>query len=213
MLDHSVRRAIDPVMKAAAKALDRGWISPDRLSVAGLVIGLASAGSAAMQWWGLALILWLLNRLVDGLDGPLARRRKAVGPGVGGRGHNSEAGGFLDISADFVVYGAAVVGVGYGVVAGYDSSWLPFVLVLFAYYINGAVFLAFSSIAERTGRTMEDGRSLSFLGGLAEGTETVIAHSLWLIFPAYAAGIAWVWAAVVAISATQRIVAGYRSLL
>lgn len=203
---------LDPIMSSAAQVLDRPGINPDRLTMAGLVIGLASAGAAAAQWWSLALVLWLVNRLLDGLDGALARRRKAVRGSRTGATSESEAGGFLDISADFVVYGAAIVGVGAGATSAFGVSWLPFVMVLFAYYINGAVFLAFSSIAERTGRTLRDGRSLSFLGGLAEGTETVIAHSLMLMFPAYAAGIAWIWAVVVGVSATQRIVAGYRSL-
>ena len=93
-----------------------------------------------------------------------------------------------------------------------DADWLPFLLVLLAYYVNGTAFLAFSSIAERTGRQREDGRSLSFLGGLAEGTETIVVHSLWLVFPARASAIAVVWAVVVGVSAAQRIAAGHRDL-
>ena len=68
------------------------------------------------------------------------------------------------------------------------------------------------SIAERTGRTIEDGRPLSFLGGLAEGAETIAVHSLWLLLPAVAWRIALVWAAVVAVSAEQRIMSGYPAL-
>ncbi len=94
----------------------------------------------------------------------------------------------------------------------YDVAWLPFLLVLLACYVNGTAFLAFSSIAERTGRQRQDGRSLSFLGGLAEGTETIVVHSLWLVIPALAGVIATVWAAVVGVSAAQRIVAGFRDL-
>ena len=105
-----------------------------------------------------------------------------------------------------------VVGVAAGATAGAGAPWWPFLLVLLAYYVNGTAFLAFSSIAERTGRTIEDGRSLSFLGGLGEGVETIAVHSLWLLLPAIAWQITLVWAAVVAISAAQRIVAGYRAL-
>ena len=75
----------------------------------------------------------------------------------------------MDITADFIVYGATIVGVAVGATSGHGAPWWPFLLVLLAYYVNGTAFLAFSSIAERTGRTIEDGRSLSFLGGLAEG--------------------------------------------
>lgn len=165
-------------------------------------MGSAVAAATGHWWW--SLVLWLTSRLADGLDGPLARRR----PGR----HNAAAGGFLDISADFVVYGATVVGVAFGATAGSAAPWWPFLLLLFAYYVNGTVFLAFSSIAERSGRTIEDGRSLSFLPTLAEGTETIVVHSVWLMLPHWAAPIAAGWALVVAISALQRMVLGYRLL-
>ncbi len=208
MLDAASRRVLDAPLNRVAAVLDRPGITPDRLTVAGLVVGLGSAAAAATQLWGLALALWLVSRLADGLDGPLARRRRRVPA----RGRPSEAGGFLDITADFVVYGSTVVGVAIGASAGFGAPWWPFLLVLLTYYINGTAFLAFSSIAERTGRTIDDGRSLSFLGGLAEGTETILVHSAWLLLPALAAPIALGWAAVVAVSAVQRVVAGYRDL-
>ena len=199
MLDPAARRVLERPLAAAAGGVDRiPGVTPNRITAAGLVLGLASAVTAADRHWTLALIFWLASRAADGLDGPLARRR----------GNDSEAGGFLDICADFVVYGSTVVGVAIG--AG-GSPW-PFVAVLLAYYVNGAAFLAFSSIAERTGRTLQDGRSLSFLPGLAEGTETVLVHAAWCLVPAAAGPIATGWAVVVGISAAHRIWLGYRYL-
>ncbi len=212
MLDAPARRLLDRPLSEVARVLDRAYVSPNGLTLLGLVTGLASAAAAAAQLWWWALGLWLLSRVMDGLDGPLARRRRAAEVDSTARSPTSEAGGFLDITADFVAYGATVVGVAVGATAQYDADWLPFLLVLLAYYVNGTAFLAFSSIAERTGRQREDGRSLSFLGGLAEGTETIAVHSLWLVVPAHAGVIALVWAAVVGVSATQRIVAGFRDL-
>ncbi len=166
------------------------------------MLGLASAATAALGWWAASAVLWLSSRAADGLDGPLARRRRARGDGDAG------AGGFYDITADFTVYGTTVV----GVAIGSGGPLWPFLLVLLAYYVNGTAFLAFSSIAERSGRTLDDGRSLSFLGGIAEGTETIAVHTLWLLLPFWAPQIAVVWAAVVGIGAGQRIVTGYRAL-
>lgn len=208
MLDRPVRALLDRPVGALAAALDRPGITPDGLTVAGLVLGLGSAVAAALQLWALALALWLISRVVDGLDGALARRRRADGR----QSSDSEAGGFLDITADFVVYGATVLGVALGVTAAYDAPWQPFAAVLLVYYVNGAAFLAFSSIAERTGRRIDDGRSLSFLGRIAEGTETIVVHSLWLIAPFWAWQLAVVWAVFVGVSAVQRMVAGYRAL-
>ena len=204
-----MRALIDRPVDALARALDHPRITPDGLTLTGLAIGLGSAVAASLQWWAVALVMWLLSRVIDGLDGALARRRRAALPA--GTPH-SEAGGFLDITADFVVYGATVVGVAVGATTGFDAPWWPFLAVLLAYYINGAAFLAFSSIAERTGRQLNDGRSLSFLGRIAEGTETIVVHALWLVLPFWAAPIAIGWAALVGVSAVQRMVAGYRAL-
>jgi phosphatidylserine synthase len=207
VLDDAARRFLGPRLDRLAVGIDRPWVTPDRITAAGLVLGLGSAGAAALQQWPAALVLWLLSRLADGLDGPLARRRRArTGQGDAG------AGGFFDITADFAVYGAGVVGVAIGTAGVGTSPWEPFLLVLLAYYVNGAAFLAFSSLAERYGRQLDDGRSLSFIGGLAEGTETVLVHALWLLLPEQAWRIAVVWAGVVFLSAGQRMWAGYRSL-
>lgn len=212
MFDAAARRLLDRPLSQVAKLIDRSWISPNGLTLLGLATGLVSAGAAAEQLWWWALGLWLFSRVMDGLDGPLARRRPGAASGDATDSGRSEAGGFLDITADFVVYGATVVGVAIGATRQYDIGWLPFLLVLLAYYVNGTAFLAFSSIAERTGRQCDDGRSLSFLGGLAEGTETILVHSVWLVIPAHAGVIALGWAAVVGVSAVQRIVAGFQDL-
>lgn len=206
MFDARLRSALAPALDAGARVVDVSWVTPNRLTGLNLGFGLLSAVLAATQQWIPALILWLLCRVADGLDGPLARRR------AGESSPSSGQGGFWDICADFIVYGATVVGVAIGAGAAFDAPWLPFLLVLFAYYINGGAFLAFSSIAEKEGRALDDGRSFSFIGGLAEGAETVLVHSLWLIFPFAAAPIAAVWALLVGLSAAQRVVAGYRAL-
>jgi hypothetical protein len=109
--------------------------------------------------------------------------------------------------ADFTVYGGFVVGVAVG-----TGEYLPLLFVLLAYYVNGAAFLAFSSVAERVGRQIDDGRSLSFVGGLTEGTETVLSGVLFCVLPQYAAVLAWIWAAAVAFTAGQRVVFARRAL-
>lgn len=204
MLDPVLRRLLDRPLRRTAGWLDVSWVSPDRITAAGLVLGVASAVAAGLQAWMVALVLWLVSRAADGLDGPLARRRRARHPVH----PSSEAGGFFDITADFVCYGAGVLGVALGV----GQPLWPFLLVLLAYYVNGTALLAFSSVAERTGHSIDDDRSLSFLGGLAEGTETIVVHSVWLAVPTYAAPVAVVWAGVVALTAGWRIHAGYRAL-
>lgn len=194
MIDARLRKRLGGVFDGLANAIDYPFISPEAITYFGVALGLAGAVSAWWHLWMPALALWLLSRLADAMDGPLARRRIAVG------GAKNPAGGYLDIMADFSVYGAFVVGVAHGS----GKSYLPFLFVLLAYYLNGTSFLAFSSIGEKEGVRLDDGRSLSFIYGLAEATETIIVHSAWCIFPRFAAKIALVWAGIVFISAILR---------
>lgn len=194
MIDAKLRKNLGGVFDRLAIAIDYPFISPDAITYFGMVLGFAGAVSAWGHHWMPALALWLLSRLADAMDGSLARRRIAFG------GEKNPAGGYIDIMADFAIYGAFVVGVAHGS----GQSYLPFLFVLLGYYLNGASFLAFSSIGEKEGVRLDDGRSLSFIYGLAEATETILVHSAWCIFPGEAAQIASVWAVIVFISAGLR---------
>lgn len=196
MIDATLRRKLSGSFNWLAVKLDNGFITPTGITGVGLVLGIASAVSAWNRLWVPALLLWLTSRVLDALDGALARIKSSHNISYG------PVGGFLDIVFDFIVYGSFVVGVGHGT----RTSYLPFLLVLLTYYINGTSFLAFSSIAERERITIDDGRSLSFIFGLAETTETIVVHSLWCLFPSVAGNIAWVWAGFVGISACVRII-------
>ena len=163
---------------------------------------------AASQWWRAALVLWLVSRLADGLDGALARRRRTSGTSAAA---TTGTGGLLDIVADFTVYGLTVAGVAFGTSHEFAAPAWPFMLVLVAYYVNGGVFLAKSSIVERLNRLDSDGRTFIFPVGFAGATETIVVHSLWLLFPAAAWQIATIWALVVGVNAVRQVVSGYRA--
>ncbi len=193
MLDTRVRRALAPTLDAAAGALDRGRVHPLALTGAGWLVGVAACLAAAQASWTAALVLWLLNRLLDGLDGPVARRRGAT-----------DLGGFLDVVADFSIYAGFVVAVAVAV----PGALFACLVLLTTYYLSGTAFLALSSIIERRGRGWDDGRSLRFVGGLAEGTETVVAYLLICLFPDHATAIVWVFAAAVLVTAGQRVALG-----
>lgn len=197
MLDRTVRRLIAPASARAGRRLAARGIAPDLLTAAGFVVGAAAAAAAAAALWPVALALWLTSRVFDGLDGAVARVRGATA-----------YGGFLDIMADFTVYGLFVVGVAVAV----PSARLACVVLLFTYYVNGAAFLAFSSLAERRSLAVGDERSLRFLGGLTEGTETIVVHSLFCLLPGSAAVIAWVFSGAVAVTAVGRVVSAVRLL-
>lgn len=190
MLDQSLRAVVVPRLEAPARRLVMLGMTANQLTAIGLIVGIAACLAVAAERWWLGLALWIANRIIDGFDGVVARLR---GP--------TELGGFLDIMADFAVYGGVVVAVGFAVPEARVAALVTFL----AYYLSGSSFLAWSSLSERLQLGGGDGRSLNFPAGLAEGTETIAAMCLLLAFPQFAVEILWVWAAMVFISVGQRI--------
>ncbi len=199
MFDTALRRAYSPATDKVARVLHHHRVRAVQATAAGFVLGVAAAASAAAGWWWPALGLWLMSRVVDGLDGAIARLE---GP--------TRQGGFLDLVADFTVYAAFVAGVAVQI----PSARLAAVVLLCTYYVSGAAFLAWSAAAAEQavsrphpgGLALEDNRSLRFVGGLAEGAETVAVYCLVCLLPRHAAAILWAFAALVAVTAVQRIV-------
>jgi len=193
MFDRTVRRILARPLQAAGGMLSDAGVSPLALTAGGWVVGIGACVSVGFGQWTLGLVLWLLNRLLDGLDGPTARRRGAT-----------ELGGFLDIVADFSIYAGFIVGVALAI----PSARIAALALLTAYYVSGTAFLALSSLIERRGDIDQDERSLRFISGLAEGTETVVVYVLFCLFPSYAQLIAWIFTGAVAVTAVQRIAYG-----
>ena len=81
MFDAKIRPLIDPPLNAIGRALAAAGVSANALTFTGLAIGLGGAAAIAFGHigWGLALIV--ANRLLDGLDGAVARVRGADGRG------------------------------------------------------------------------------------------------------------------------------------
>jgi phosphatidylglycerophosphate synthase len=197
MLDTRMRALLSPVLEAAGRRLAAAGVPPVALTAAGWVAGAGACAATALGAWPVALGLWLANRLLDGLDGPVARA-----------GAPTDAGGFLDIVADFSVYAGIILGLAVAV----PGARLACVALLTAYYISGTAFLALSSLAERRRQHLGDDRSLRFVGGLAEGTETIAVYILLFLLPRHATVIVWAFTAAVAITAAQRVVSGVRLL-
>ena len=134
MLDRPVRRLLAPALDAVGGRLAAAGVRPLAVTGAGWVAGVGACLAVGFGQWTLGLVLWLLNRLLDGLDGPVARRRGAT-----------DLGGFLDIVADFSIYAGFVLAVAVAV----PDARVAALALLTAYYVSGTAFLALSSLIER----------------------------------------------------------------
>jgi len=197
MLDGLMRRLIDPPLDRIGRVLARGGVSADQVTFAGLILGLACAVAIAIGADWLALALLALSRICDGLDGAVARA-SAI----------SDRGGFLDIVFDFIFYGAVPLAFA---LRDPDANAIAAIVLLFTFYVNGASFLAFATIAAKRGMTtqMRGIKSIYFTAGLAEGSETIIAFALMIAFAQHFPLIAYFFAGLTMMSALARIALAY----
>jgi len=200
MLDRYIVPILKRPLRAMAVSLEKRKLSADQLTIAGFLFGMLCVGLIASGQPFLALPALVLNRLIDGIDGELARLQTPT-----------DAGGYLDITLDFIFY--AFFPVGFALLDPALNA-LPAVVLVASFVGTGASFLAFASLAEKRGVEHPDFayKGFYYLDGLAEGTETIVCFVLMCLFPQHFPVLAWSFAVICIITATNRVVFGYRTL-
>jgi phosphatidylglycerophosphate synthase len=200
MLDRHLHPRLKPLLNRLVMTLDKPGITPDGITMIGFAIGVLALPFLALGWYLAALVAIVLNRLLDGLDGALARRRGLT-----------DAGGFLDIALDFLFY--ALVPFGFAL-ANPAVNALPAAWLLFAFIGTGSSFLAFAALAAKhdIDNPGYAHKSFYYIGGLTEGTETILLFVLCCLFPAHFAWLAWVFGALCWLTTATRIWSGYLTL-
>ncbi len=199
MLDRYVHPHLKPPLKAMARSVRKCGVSADQVTVYGFMIGLLAVPFIILQLYWVALLLIIVNRIADGVDGELARLDTP-----------SDAGGFLDITLDFIFYQAIVFA--FGLADPANTFWA--LLLMLSFVGTGVSFLAFAVMAERHKITSVDypNKSLHYLNGLAEGTETIAVFIAFCLWPQYFPWIAGIFAAVCFVTAASRIRFAYVTL-
>ena len=200
MFDAKLRRYIDPSLNRIARDLAQMGISANHVTIIGAISGLCGAAVIALGAPLVGLALFLAGRLLDGLDGAVARNTRPT-----------NLGAYLDIVLDFAVYAAmplafAILNPSQNAVAG--------AALLASFLLNGAAFLGFALMAEKLHlETQAQGhKSLYYLGGLAEGGETIFFVALMCLWPSWFPFIALSFAALCVVSGLARIVLAWRLL-
>ncbi|MDO1585665.1 CDP-alcohol phosphatidyltransferase family protein [Rhizobium oryzicola] len=182
------RAALQPV----AEFLAHRGIGADQISLTGFVAGFGAFIALCFGQWPVALSLILLNRLLDGLDGAVAR---IAGP--------TDRGAYLDIAFDMVFY--ALIPLGFALQAP-ETHALPAAVLIVSFVGTGSSFLAFSAVAAKLGRKAADfpTKGIYYAGGLAEGFETIAVFIAMCLFPAKFSLIAYGFAALCIVTTVIR---------
>lgn len=145
-------------------------LHPNAITAIALLPGAAAAVCAAHRHWGAAIALFITNRVIDGVDGAVARMT----------GKQSDLGGYLDIMADFLVYAALPITIWIG--ADHPDARAT-VCLLAAFYVNAASWMYLSALLEKRGRSGAGVTSIAMPTGVIEGSETIAFFVAFLALP------------------------------
>ncbi|MCD9624246.1 CDP-alcohol phosphatidyltransferase family protein [Rhabdothermincola salaria] len=194
MFDQRLRRTNEALVGPLASRVGR-IIGPGAVTAAAFVLTVAAASAAWAGLAWLAVAAWLASRLLDGLDGAVARAR----------GGATDLGGYLDMVLDTVGY--ALVPIGVALWLDTRAGWISLAVMLAAFYVNTISWTYLSALAEkRAAGAASTGEltSITMPPALVEGAETIVVFTVFLAFPSAAPLIFSVMAGAVLVGVVQR---------
>lgn len=199
MIDKHIQPLQTLVLGPAAAFLARNRVTADQLTIAGFGLGLLALPAIAYGYYWTGLLFIVVNRIIDGLDGAVARLTKPT-----------DRGAFLDIALDFVFYALVPLAFAW---AAPDTNALAAASLIAAFVGTGSSFLAFSTIAAKRGLSAADApkKGLYYLGGLIEGAETIAVFIAMCLWPGHFALLAYLFASLCLITTLTRWHQGWRA--
>ena len=189
MFDGKFRGPVDRAVKPLGNGLRRTGLTPDHLTVVGLVIGIAAAIAIGAGNLLLGLFLVILAALPDLLDGALAKASGAA----------SQRGAFFDSTVDRITDALLLGGIGW-YLATEESAHM--VLLPYALASVSALISYQRAKAESLG--------LDAKGGLMERAERIVLICLGLLIEPLLVPILWIMLVLTSITAIQRFVKVWR---
>jgi phosphatidylglycerophosphate synthase len=194
MFDRWAFNISKPLVDRMARVIVARGISADQVTFTGFGLGGFAALLIALGHSYIAIVPLLLGRLLDGLDGAVARHSVV-----------SDRGAFLDIVLDFLFYAAVPLAF-----ASVDP--VAAAVLLAAFIGTGTSFLGYAIIAEKRGQKSAayPSKSFYYLGGLTEGAETVACFVAMCLWPQHFAVLAYIYAAMCCVTTGTRLWAGWK---
>jgi CDP-alcohol phosphatidyltransferase len=223
MLDITLRPFKDRIFAPIARTVPPS-VTPMHLTSAGFLCGLGACFFAAAGRSSAGLFLWLLNRVLDCLDGSVARCR----------GQASDMGGFADLLADFIVYSLIPIscaignykqasdlhsdnkGLEFNADALFAADLFAVALLEASFHINNFVLFYTGAMIEKAKAkttqgakaelsTVKELTSIAMRPALVEGLESGVFFTLMLLLPNYIYILSFLMLAGVVVGTTQRI--------
>jgi CDP-diacylglycerol--glycerol-3-phosphate 3-phosphatidyltransferase len=185
MFDGKFRAPVDKAVKPMGNALRKTGLTPDHLTVLGLLVGVGAAVAIGSGNLLLGMFLVILAALPDLLDGALAKASDS----------SSQRGAFFDSTVDRVTDFLLLGGIAWYFMSTESAhmAMLPFAVA------------AVSSIISYE-RAKAESLGIDAKGGLMERAERIIAICVGLLVPVLLIPILWIMLVLVSITAVQRFI-------
>ncbi|TKA33374.1 hypothetical protein B0A50_00927 [Salinomyces thailandicus] len=213
MFDISLRPLKDKIFDPLCNLIPES-ISPGHLTLAAFFTGLLSCIAVFAGHPYLAVGLWLCNRVLDCLDGAVARQRQ----------QSTDLGGFFDLLGDFVIYSFIPIACATALPgsSAYHTKrlWGAVAWTEATFHVNNFVLFYIAAITEKqkavnatSGSTdskkgegkVKELTSLSMKPALVEGAESGLVFTIMLAKPEWTETLCWALAAGVSIGTFQRV--------
>lgn len=196
MIDNKFRTFFSQLVMPITDIFAKTSVSPNTLSFVAFGIS-ASAGIAIFYGhYVTAIFLWWLGRFFDSMDGELARKT----------GKTTPFGAFLDITLDMLAYSLIILSF-YFKESMFQTFWVQ-ILFLYIGCITSA--LALGTLMDSVYLENKDNRGLRLATGLAEGGETGMAYTLFLLFPHRLDILLPVWICILSVTVVSRFIYAYQ---
>jgi len=173
MLDRRLRHTKEEILQPLADRLG-AHLDPTTVTLIGGGVGILAAIAGWQAVYGLGLALWVLNRVLDGLDGTIARMFDK----------QTDFGAYIDILVDYGIYATVPVALAFSQRS--QAVWMALIFMLAVFYVNSASWMFLSSILEKRNRganAHDEMTTVTMPAGIVEGTETVIFYGLFFLLP------------------------------
>jgi len=196
MVDNWANKFSNPIILRISAFVPKN-VSANKITIIGFLIGLIAVLLIFFKLYYLALIMILINRFFDGLDGAIARRNGAT-----------SFGGYLDITCDLIFYSAVIFGFA---LADPGKNGLASLFLVFSFVGTGTSFLAFAAISKKHDLFSKDRgyKAFYYARGLVEGTETILFYIIICLFPEYFPLLAVIFGIICWVSVFGRIGSAY----
>ena len=170
MFDTQLRKLKDLILNRAVKGAAASF-SPNLITTAAFLTGLILIFFLYRRLYIWGFVLWLVNRILDGLDGAIARINNK----------QTDFGGYYDILTDFVIYSGIPLALVLSDIS--IQKLLALAILLAVFYINAASWMYLSVILEKRKKENEELTTVTMPFGIIEGAETIVFYALFMLFP------------------------------